>query len=296
MTSLDKDLQKNKKNIEDFFTIAKRVRAHLQNVVSGSVKKNGYIIFISDVAGSKKYLRPINESLYINDGRLFEQSYELFLKTVSKIKSKELYFEEEEKENINSFLYTIQQSIGAGLDLMVDPNSARKHVGNRFEELIRVVFTLIGVSNKRIVLRIPYETDEGEKIYKCENDLVLSPYSSVASTPEQLDEKEVVVSVKTTSKDRMGKMFIDKILLEKFVKHPQKVIGIFNNDVQRKNNNDISFTLVSGLFMVYTKFLTEIEGIYYLDPPPTALKEPFNRHMKPFSELITGDISVLLIP
>jgi hypothetical protein len=296
MTPLDKDLQKNKNSLEDFFNIAKRVRAYLPNVLSDSVDKNGYTIYVSEVAGSKRYLRPVNKSLYIQDDMLFEQSYTAFLKAVSKIKSKELHFDENEKNNINSFLYTIQQSIGAGLDLMVDPNSARKHVGNRFEELIRAVFTAIGISNKRIVLRIPYDTGEGEKIYKCENDLVLSPYEKVVSTPEQLDEKEIVVSVKTTSKDRMGKMFIDKILLEKFVKHPQKVIGIFNNDVQRKRNNDISFTLVSGLFMVYTKFLTEIEGVYYLDPPPIALKEPYNRYMKPFSELITTDIFNLMIP
>ncbi|MDR0573266.1 MAG: hypothetical protein LBG96_04415 [Tannerella sp.] len=296
MTSLDKDLQKNKNGLEDFFNISKRVRAYLPNVLSDSVDKNGYTIYVSEVAGSKRYLRPINKSLYIQDDMLFEQSYVTFLQIISKIKSKELNFDENEKNNINSFLYTIQQSIGCGLDLMVDPNSARKHVGNRFEELIRTVFTAIGISNKRIVLRIPYDTDRGEKIYKCENDLVLSPYEKVISTPEQLDEKEIVVSVKTTSKDRMGKMFIDKILLEKFVKHPQKVIGIFNNDVQRKRNNDISFTLVSGLFMVYTKFLTEVEGVYYLDPPPTALKEPYNRHMKPFSELITADIFNLMIP
>jgi hypothetical protein len=295
MISLDKDLQKNKNSLEDFFNISKRVRAYLPNVVSDSVDKNGYTIYVSDVAGSKRYLRPVNKLLYIQDDNLFEESYSTFLQTVSKIKSKEFHFDENEKNNIDSFLYTVQQSIGAGLDLMVDPNSARKHVGNRFEELIRVVFSAIGVSNKRIVLRIPYDTDEGEKIYKCENDLVLSPYEKVFSTPEQLDEKEIVVSVKTTSKDRMGKMFIDKILLEKFVKHPQKVIGIFNNDVQRKNNNNISFTLVSGLFMVYTKFLTEVEGVYYLDPPPTALKEPYNKYMKPFSELITQDITKLLI-
>jgi hypothetical protein len=294
MISLDKDLQKNKNSLDDFFSIAKRVRAYLPNVLSDSVDKNEYTIYVSEVAGSKRYLRPINKSLYIQDDVLFEQSYSAFLNTVSKIKSQDLHFDENEQNNINSFLYTIQQSIGAGLDLMVDPNSARKHVGNRFEELIRTVFTAIGVSNKRLVLRIPYDTDEGEKIYKCENDLILSPYEKVISTPEQLNEKEIVVSVKTTSKDRMGKMFIDKILLEKFVKHPQKVIGIFNNDVQRKNNNDISFTLVSGLFMVYTKFLTEVEGVYYLDPPPTALKKPYNKHIKPFSQLITRDIFKLL--
>ena len=137
MISLDKDLQKNKNSIEEFFDIAKRVRVYLPNVISTSVKKNGYIIYVSDVAGSKKYLRPINESLYIHDDRQFEEAYDMFLQTVSKVKSKESSFDVDEKNNINSFLYTIQQTIGAGLDLMVDPNSARKHVGNRFEEIGR---------------------------------------------------------------------------------------------------------------------------------------------------------------
>src|SRR5690606_3734301 len=119
-------------------------------------------------------------------------------------------------------------------------------------------------------------------------------FSKVKSTSRHLDENEIVVSVKTTTKDRIGKMFIDKILLERFVKHGQKVIGIFLNDVQRKENNNISFTLVSGLFMVYSSFLTELEGIYYLDPPPIALKPSFQKYMKPFSELVTNDIWRLL--
>jgi hypothetical protein len=127
-------------------------------------------------------------------------------------------------------------------------------------------------------------------------DLIISPYNTVKSTTKDLDEKEIVVSVKTTSKDRMGKMFIDKILLEKFVNHPQKVIGIFLNDVQRIEKNKIGFTLVSGLFMVYSKFLTKLEGIYYLDPPPNANKTPYSNHMKPFSELITTDLNKLLTP
>lgn len=166
-------------------------------------------------------------------------------------------------------------------------------VGNRFEELIKAVFTEIGVVNKKLVLQIPYETDEGSKTYKCENDLILSPHEKVQSTANSLDEFEIVVSVKTTSKDRLGKMFIDKILLERFVDHPQKVIGIFLNDVQRKEDNNISFTLVSGLFMVYTKFLTKLDGIYYLDPPPNASKKPYSDHMKRFSELITTDYKAL---
>ena len=279
--------------MDNFFNVAKRVKEYLPNVLSHSEDKHDYTIFVSEVAGVKKYLRPINKNLYIFNNDDFGRAYITFKDTVLKIKSGTSIFSEGEKYNIDSFLYTIQQSIGAGLDLLVDPNSSRKHVGNRFEELIRVVFNEIGIANKRIVLRIPYHTDEGNKVYKCENDLILSSTGKVLSTSNHIDEEEIVVSVKTTSKDRMGKMFIDKILLERFVGHPQKVIGIFNNDVQRKQKADISFTLVSGLFMVYTQFLTQVEGVYYLDLPVTAKKEPFNKYMKQFSELITKDISIL---
>lgn len=216
-----------------------------------------------------------------------------FKTILQKIKSN-TSIQDKEQKIINSTIYTIQQSIGAGLDLLVNPNSARKHVGNRFEELIKTIFTEIGIANKRLVLQIPYETDEGTKTYKCENDLILSPYEKVKSSPSTINPHEIVVSIKTTSKDRMGKMFIDKILLERFVEHPQKVIGIFLNDVQRKESNNISYTLVSGLFMVYTKFLTQLDGIYYLDPPPNANKKPYSDYMKPFSELITNDIDTLL--
>jgi hypothetical protein len=294
MIPLDKDLQKTKKTLEEFGDNTIRVLNYLPNVISSYEDKSGYRINSSEIAGTRKFIRPINKSLFIANELEFMKSFDNLRAIFNRIKDKETLYSDIEKETINRTLYTIQQSLGAGLDLMVNPNSARKHVGNRFEELMKVTFSEIGISNKKLVLQIPYETDEGIKTYKCENDLVLSPYSDVRSSPSSLDIKEIVVSAKTTSKDRMGKMFIDKILLEKFVRHPQKVIGIFLNDVQRKEDNNISFTLVSGLFMVYSKFLTQLEGIYYLDLPPSAKKAPFSNYMKPFSELITNDIRGLL--
>lgn len=294
MIPLDKDLQKKKNTLNEFVDITHRVLGHLQNVISGFEEKGSYIIYSSDIAGTKKYIRPINKMLFINNVDDFSKSFHELGFIFDKIKKKESDFSSNEKLIIDKTIYTIQQTVGAGLDLLVNQNSARKHVGNRFEELIKVVFNAIGVSNKKLTLQIPYETEEITKIYKCENDLILSPYQKIRSTPTSLDEKEIVVSVKTTSKDRMGKIFIDKMLLEKFVKHPQKIIGIFLNDVQRKEDNNISYTLVSGLFMVYTKFLTILDGIYYLDPPPIAVKSPYSNYMKPFSELITIDINTLL--
>lgn len=293
MIPLDKDLQRAKKNIAEFGEITLRVLQYLPNIISSSEEKNGYIIYSSQIAGTIKYIRPINKELFISDPESFATHFEELESIFTHIRRKSK-IADSKKIIIDKTIYTIQQSIGAGLDLLVNPNSARKHVGNRFEELVKVIFTDIGIANKKIVLQIPYETDEGTKTYKCENDLIISPYQKVKSSSTSLDTSEIVVSVKTTSKDRMGKMFIDKILLERFVDHPQKVIGIFLNDVQRKESDNISFTLVSGLFMVYSKFLAELEGVYYLDPPPNAMKKPYSKYMKRFSELITDDLSKLL--
>src|SRR5690554_5297301 len=165
--------------------------------------------------------------------------------------------------------------MGCGMDLLIKANSARKHIGNRFEELMRCDFTELGIRNKRTVIKIPYES-ENNNTYKCENDLILTlnPDSDFSTT--SIDEDDVVVSIKTTSKDRMGKIFIDKLLLQEFIGHELKVIGIFLNDVQRKNDDNIAHTLVSNLFMVYTTFLTELDGVYYVEPPPIVSKAPYN--------------------
>lgn len=296
MASLSEDLQKRKHSIHEFEKITVRVLEYLPDVLNAFKEKSGYKIHSSLIAGTTKYIRPINQRLFIYSPFDFKKKFDEFRKLIEKLRTKNDSWDDYEKELIDSVLYTIQQSIGAGFDLLANPNSARKHVGNRFEELVKALFTEMGVSNKKITLQIPYETDDGEKNYKAENDLILSPFEEVKSNNKYLDKNEIVVSIKTTSKDRMGKMFIDKILLERFVKHDLKVIGIFLNDVQRKEDDNVSFTLVSGLFMVYSKFLTELEGIYYLDPPPNVFKQPYSKHMSPFSELVTKDIWNLIAP
>ena len=92
----------------------------------------------------------------------------------------------------------------------------------------------------------------------------------------------------------MGKIFLDKLLMQKFADHPVKVVGIFLNDVQRKEEKNISYTFVSGLFMVYTRFLAELQGVYFIDPPPKTKESPFNKHIFPFSKFIVEDIWMLL--
>lgn len=288
--SLSEDLQRKKSTLQEFIHLAKRVLDYAPAVISGQEVKGNYIIYSSQIASTHKYVRPINQRLFIGSTKELSDTERIFLSLLERIKNRDTtIYSQEDKYIIDRFLYTLIQSIGMGLDLLVDPNASRKHVGNRFEELMRALFMEINIHNKRVVYKLPYETPDGTKHYTCENDLVLSSNTAPVNIKE-VDRDDVIVSVKTTSKDRMGKMFIDKLLLEKFANKPLKYVGIFLNDVQRKEKDNISYTLVSGLFMVYNKFLTSMEGVYYLDPPPNALIPPYKEYISPFSQLITEDI------
>jgi hypothetical protein len=294
MISLDQDISLKKNNLEDFKDVTIRILNYIPNVLTGEKIKGIYKLHYSNQAGQVKWLRPINQILFIYDPHIFLEDFNKFIRLFTKLKQKNGEYTEADLFLIDSVLYTIQQAIGCCFDLMVNANSGRKHVGNRFEELMRAVFNEMGIANVHHVLKIPFETEDGIKIYSCEMDLIISPFESVRSTRSTIDENEIVVSAKTTSKDRMGKMFMDKILLEKNLKHKQKVIGIFLNDVQRSKENNISHTLVANLFLAYTRLITPLEGVYYLDPPPNAHKEPFNKYMAPFSVLLSKDIWKLL--
>ena len=265
------------------------------NIVSHEERAKDYIILSSEMAGTVKYARPINNNLFIFDRLVFNKQSKRFLSIINKIKRKKTIGKEEHK-TINSVVYTIQQSLGVGMDILCNPNSSRKHVGNRFEELIRLIVTKLGVNNDKVVFKIPYPSEQGEKLYSCEIDVIISPHKAVRSGTKSIDKEEIVISLKTSSKDRMGKIFLDKLLMQKFAKHPVKVVGIFLNDVQRKETKQISYTFVSGLFMVYTKFLTELEGVYFIDTPPITKEAPYNQHIFSFSKFIAEDICKLLSP
>ena len=293
MKPLQEDLQTPKHNLNEFADVAKKVLGYLPNIITEKAEARDYTILSSVVAGTTKYARPINNNLFIYEIDEFDKKFKSFLAILEKIRNRKK-IKREDYSTIDSIVYTIQQSIGVGMDFLCNPNSARKHVGNRFEELIRNVVSQTGISNDKVVFKIPYPSEEGEKMYSCEIDIILSPHKKVKSNTKTINEDEIVVSLKTTSKDRMGKIFLDKLLMEKFAGHPVKVIGIFLNDVQRKETNKISYTFVSGLFMVYTKFLTQLEGVYFVDPPPITKDFPHNEHISSFSRFIANDIWGLL--
>lgn len=296
MNTLSQELQSSKNTLIQFKETTQRVLNYLPDVLNEESEFSGYVICSSKIAQTKKSIRPFRKDLFIRESKTFEKKYASFDKILQRLRKGDRKFGMEDYQLVDSVVYTIQQALGIGLDLMVESNSARKHVGNRFEELVRTLFDSLGISFKKVVLSIPYETDEGEKFYRCETDVIISPYDKVKSDSKSIDKNEIVVSLKTTTKDRMPKIFIDKVLMERFLGYPVRVVGISQNDIQRKEGSKtkISYTFVSNLFMVYTRFLAQLEGYYYLDPPPKVLEKPFNQHIFPFSKFLLTDLWKML--
>ena len=292
--SLAEDVQISKRNLNEFRDIAYRVLEYLPNVINEEKVYHNYILCSSNIAGTRKQIRPFNNDLFLRKASDFDKEFDAFINIVGNLKNNSHNFEDKDYQTVDKIIYTIQQALAIGLDLFVESNSARKHVGNRFEELIRVLLSEANISLKKIVINIPYNTDEGEKFYKCETDVVVSPFHKVRSNSQNIDQRELIISLKTTTKDRMPKIFIDKILLENFLQHPVRVVGISQNDIQRKGSDKISYTFVSNLFMVYTRFLIQLEGYYYLDRPSRAYESPFNQYIFPFSRFLLHDIWQLL--
>lgn len=292
--SLAEDIQKSPECLSDFFEVTNRILRYYPEVVTTSVTTGNYVINKSQTAGATKFTRPLNKKLFLESVEDFSKEYGKFLLILKRIKEFKKNFTAKDRHIINSVSYTVLQSIGLGFDLLVNQNSARKLIGNRLEEYVRLIIQEIGLSCKKITLKIPYETDEGTKYYRCETDLIISPFKEVQSNSKKIDKNELVLSLKTTTKDRMPKIFIDKILMEKFVNHNVKVAGISINDIQRKEEDKVGSTFVSNLFMVYSEFLTELEGYYYMDIPQRAKEHPYNKRIFQFSDFIIDDIWEIL--
>lgn len=292
--SLAEDLQIQKNSLIEFSDITRKILEYLPNVINVEKEYHNYKLCSSNIAGTRKQIRPFHKELFLRNTEDFTNHFDEFLDLLEKLKTDNRNVDKKYYKTVDKTIYTIQQAIGIGLDLFVESNSARKHVGNRFEELIRVLLSAVNISLKKIVINIPYETEEEEKFYKCETDIVVSPFNEVKSNSQNIDRNELIISLKTTTKDRMPKIFIDKILLENFLQHPVRVVGISQNDIQRKGDDKTSYTFVSNLFMVYTKFLVQLEGYYYLDLPSRAYESPFDKHIFPFSKFLIDDIWELI--
>ena len=204
--------------------------------------------------------------------------------------AKDIHANNSEQRNIllNS-VYTIQQSIGAALDGLPAgrSNTARKLNGDLFENFIRLIIKEIGVGCRAGVVQVPVVVN-GEKLFDMsyQHDLLIEDENKI----------KVIGSIKTSSKDRIDKIFIDKFLYTKLTETLIPHIAVFLNDVQRKNTRreneyGINSTFLPSHFKGYTVKLNPLDGVYYCDIRPNMKTEVILKdHIKTFDYLICEDI------
>jgi hypothetical protein len=244
----------NKQNflsVSDYIEFCKTylafVTTGLQAVIV-SQNENHYRFYQYKENGYFNITRPINSRLMYGSDDLatIEKAFPKVLTSVRDLPKDDLA----SRELLTRSIYTIQQSIGAALDALPAgaSNQARKINGDLFERFIQLLLRAVGVTCDTGTVQVPvYLGGEIQFHMSYQHDLLL--YNG--------EELKIIGSVKTSSKDRIDKIFMDKFLYSKLTETALPHIAIFLNDVQRKkakreNSYGVNSTFLTGHFKAFT--------------------------------------------
>lgn len=289
-----KDIVKRATDKEKFLTISdytdfcmmylEFIKTELQAVIV-SRNETHYMFFQYKQDGTYNVTRPINSNLMLSFED-FESCQESFKNIIGNIKSKESK-QEANRKLLNDYIYTCQQSIGAALDALPAnrSNTARKINGDLFERFIRLIIKEVGINVSSGTIAVPVKIN-GDVAFTMsyQHDLIIKVD----------DVTKAIGSVKTSSKDRVDKIFIDKFLYNKLTDTKTPHFAIFLNDVQRKGKKGkygINATFLHGHFKGFTIKLNPLDGVYYFDIRPNMISEEILKdHIKTFDNFLIHDV------
>lgn len=264
----------NFKSLDDFFNFANEYLEFIETGLQAQIiaqNETNYTFFQYKKDGQYNISRPINSDLFlaINEYQKAISKIKTLLKSKDKIKGAN----KTNRDFLKKCIYTTQQTVGACLDALPvgESNKARKLVGDYFELFICLFINKMGFKCSSGWVEIPIKKS-GKTLFnmKYQHDLLIKKDTSL----------KVIGSVKTSSKDRIDKIFIDKFLYSKLTGTYIPHIAVFLNDVQRKKIKSkrkygINSTFLSGHFKGYTIKLNPLDGVYYCDIRPNMVSENF---------------------
>lgn len=257
-----------------------------------SQNESHYQFFQYQSDGYYNITRPINTSL-MYEASVFETHSVQFLTALEQLRDRHLP-DDGLRQVLVRTIYTIQQSIGAALDALPSgrSNQARKVNGDLFERLIRLIISNLNVDCVAGTAQVPVKDENDKTLFHAsyQHDLLIS----------EEDKLKIIGSVKTSSKDRIDKIFVDKFLYNKLTNTDVPHIAIFLNDVQRKKTKQqdlygINATFLSGHFKAYTIKLNPLDGVYYCDIRPNMITDPLlSQHIQTIDHFFYNDLWNLL--
>ncbi|HEX8773990.1 MAG TPA: hypothetical protein VF735_10305 [Pyrinomonadaceae bacterium] len=281
--------------------------AKLTRIVSPTPPYN-YIFYQYTAEHANKITRPLNSNLFIESALIFIEAFDRFVEFLADLKkfqektsnrkSAKAYLESNE---INKVIYTTQQAIGCIGNSFRDSNQARKRIGQLFERLIKFIILEVGLECEPRTISVPVPEHPGYAM-PYELDVVFSRNKAVlVSETKTIHPMEIVGSVKTTSKDRIDKIFLDKYLLTKLLGRDIPVVAVFLHDVQRavrgKSIFGIASTFKTNHFLCYSLVLSKLDGVYYIDPrPDMTVNKLLKEQINDFQHFLLADLWTLSKP
>lgn len=288
------------KDKDNFLTLEKYVHfclkylAFVEKGVQATIvsqNENHYRFWQYKADGHYNITRPINGNLMFtaDEASVLEDEFLPLLQHTKDLKKAD----SEARETIIRSIYTVQQTIGAALDALPagDSNRARKINGDLFERFIQLLLKRVGLDCEGGTVQVPVVVN-GQELFSMsyQHDLLVKVNGDL----------RVIGSVKTSSKDRIDKIFLDKFLYSKLTGTALPHIAVFLNDVQRKNASKqdeygISATFLPGHFKGFTVKLNPLDGVYYCDIRPNMVSDALlNQHIKTIDHLLCSDIWKLI--
>jgi hypothetical protein len=281
--------------VEHYMDFCTRYLDYIANGLQARIvsqNESHYQFFQYRKEGGFNITRPLNSRL-MYDANNFSKAAQQFRETLAQLREGQQPADAL-RENLIRTIYTLQQSIGAALDGLPAGNSnqARKVNGDLFERLIRLLIVSLNVDCVSGTMQVPVKDADGKELFKSsyQHDLLLS----------KDDELKIIGSVKTSSKDRIDKVFMDKFLYNRLTDTALPHIAIFLNDVQRKktkreNEYGVSATFLPGHFKAYTIKLNPLDGVYYCDIRPNMREDALlSQHIKTIDHFFYSDLWALL--
>ncbi|MBZ0278689.1 MAG: hypothetical protein K8I60_21250 [Anaerolineae bacterium] len=286
-TALNKD---HFRSLEDYIRFTEQYLEFAANglqAVIVSQNENHYRFYQYKEDGYFNITRPLNSNLMyaVADAVRFSGDFPEILNNIRDIPESD----SASRNIIIRSIYTIQQTISVTLDALPAgaSNRARKINGDLFERLIRLLVRFVGVECRTGTVQIPVEIDGEIQFHMSyQHDLLLFDN----------DQLKAIGSVKTSSKDRLDKIFVDKFLYNRLTNTALPHIAIFLNDVQRKqtaqeNHYGVSSTFLPGHFRGYTVKLNPLDGVYYCDIRPNMQTDPLLKdHIQTIDRFFCTDL------
>ena len=227
-----------------------------QGTLGTAAQQKQYIVFKRN-SGSKNISRPVLKDVFLADVSAFKKVWADFVNAI-RPGSKSV-----ECTCADQAVYTTIMAFACAFDL-VKPTS-RKTPGTFFEVVIGMILTLVSgrVRGKQVDL-------PGEK-YKVPTDIYLMGAK---------DAPQLVIPTKITTRERIVQAWAHQRILEAvFGKGKYRSILVAASELQRDGDKGVHEICVPNQVGMFQEHLSEMSGMYYLDPPLSYVNADFAKKL-----------------